>query len=69
MPVTWLLGAEGMSWFGRLHTRVVAVAPSIRTEHLAGVGHLMHIEAPKAFADTVHRAVRMVDAPEFGSPA
>jgi len=69
MPVTWLLGAESMPWFGRLCARVVAVAPSIRTEHIAGVGHLMHIEAPEVFADAVHRAIRTVDEPEFGSPA
>jgi pimeloyl-ACP methyl ester carboxylesterase len=69
MPVTWLLGAESMPWYGRLHACVVAVAPSIRTEHIAGAGHLMHIEAPEAFADAVRRAIRMVDEPEFGSQA
>ena len=69
MPVTWLLGVESMSWYRRLHARVVAVAPSIRTEYIAGAGHLMPIEAPEAFVDAVHRAIRMVDEPEFGSPS
>lgn len=68
MPVTWLLGVESMPWYRRLHARVVAVAPSIRTEYIAGAGHLMPIETPEAFVDAVHRAIRMVDEPEFGSP-
>lgn len=68
MPVTWLLGTESMPWYRRLHARVVAVAPRIRTEYIAGAGHLMPIEAPEAFVDAVHRAIRMVDEPEFGSP-
>lgn len=68
MPVTWLLGVESNCWFGRLHAYVIAVAPRIRTEYIAGTGHLMHIEAPEAFADTILRAIRMVDEPELGSP-
>jgi pimeloyl-ACP methyl ester carboxylesterase len=68
MPVTWLLGAESMPWYRRLHARVVAVAPSIRTEYIAGAGHLMPIEAPEAFVDAVHRAIRVVEEPERGSP-
>jgi pimeloyl-ACP methyl ester carboxylesterase len=68
MPVTWLLGTESIPWFARLHACVIAVAPHIRTEYIAGAGHLTHIEAPEAFADAVHRAIRMVDEPELGSP-
>jgi pimeloyl-ACP methyl ester carboxylesterase len=61
-------GAESMPWYRRLHARVVAVAPGIRTEYIAGAGHLMPIEAPEAFVDAVHRAIRVVDEPKFGSP-
>ncbi|MGA9311008.1 MAG: alpha/beta hydrolase [Pseudonocardiaceae bacterium] len=68
MPVTWLLGTESIPWFARLHACVIAVAPHIRTEYIVGAGHLTHIEAPEAFADAVHRAIRMVDEPELGSP-
>ncbi|MBW0117973.1 alpha/beta fold hydrolase [Pseudonocardia abyssalis] len=56
-PVTWLLGGESRDWYGRLHARVESAVPGIRTERIAGVGHLAHDEDPAAFAAAVLRGV------------
>jgi pimeloyl-ACP methyl ester carboxylesterase len=56
-PITWLLGAESRDWYGRLHARVEAAVPGLRTERIPGVGHLAHVEAPDAFAAAVLKAL------------
>ncbi|MDN5748210.1 MAG: alpha/beta hydrolase [Pseudonocardia sp.] len=58
VPVTWLLGAESRDWYGRLHARVAAAVPGLRTERIAGAGHLAHLDAPREFAAAVLGAVR-----------
>jgi pimeloyl-ACP methyl ester carboxylesterase len=57
-PITWLLGTQTRSeWFRRCHASAVRVAPGIRTERIAGAGHLLPCEAPEKFAVTVLHAV------------
>lgn len=57
-PITWLLGTQTRSeWFRRCHASAVRVAPGIRTEHIAGAGHLLPREEPEKFAVTVLHAV------------
>jgi pimeloyl-ACP methyl ester carboxylesterase len=60
VPITWLLGGESREWYGRLHARVQREVPRLRTERIPGVGHLAHIEAPKAFAEAVLDALATV---------
>ncbi|ALE85278.1 hypothetical protein XF36_20750 [Pseudonocardia sp. HH130629-09] len=51
VPVTWLLGGRSIGWYADLHRRVAAVVPGLHTEVVEGAGHLVHTEAPEAFAE------------------
>jgi pimeloyl-ACP methyl ester carboxylesterase len=57
--VTWLDGEDTLDWYRDLRAKAVAAAPRIRTATVPGakVGHLAHVEAPQAFAETVLKAL------------
>lgn len=56
VPITCLIGENSNPLFHRLHRRLVAAVPSVRSEVIPGAGHLVHIDAPDAFAAAVRRA-------------
>jgi pimeloyl-ACP methyl ester carboxylesterase len=55
-PVTLLLGERSPPLYARLGRKLAAALPSLRTATVAGGGHLMMVEAPKAFAEAVDGA-------------
>ncbi|MCX4703823.1 alpha/beta fold hydrolase [Streptomyces sp. NBC_01373] len=56
VPITFLIGENSHPFFHTLHRRLVRAVPAIRSEVIPGAGHLVHLEAPDAFAAAVHRA-------------
>jgi len=57
-PVTWVLGGESPPWMRTLHDRAVSRLRSVQTVTIDGAGHLVHLDQPAAFVDTVTRAWR-----------
>jgi len=69
-PTTLLLGARSAPLFARLGRPLAAAIPQLRTATVAGAGHLMMMEAPRAFADAVIAAdVIAADTAPPSSPA
>lgn len=56
VPVTFLIGEDSNPFFHKLHRRLVRAVPSIRTEVIPGATHLVHLDAPHAFAAAVRKA-------------
>jgi len=56
--VTWVLGGESPPWMRKLHDRAVSRLRSVETVTINGAGHLVHLDQPDAFVDTVTRAWR-----------
>ncbi|NGO08924.1 alpha/beta hydrolase [Streptomyces sp. HC44] len=56
VPVTFLIGANSHPFFHTLHRRLVRAVPAVRSEVIPGAGHLVHVDAPDAFAAAVRRA-------------
>lgn len=56
VPTTFLIGANSNPFFHTLHQRLVRTVPAIRSEVIPGAGHLVHVDAPDAFAAAVRRA-------------
>ncbi|WP_330252893.1 alpha/beta hydrolase [Nocardia sp. NBC_00565] len=57
VPVTFLIGANSDVFFHKVHQRITLAVPSIRTEMIPDAGHLVHIEAPDAFAAAIRIAM------------
>ena len=57
-PVTWVLGGESPPWMRKLHDRAVFRLRSVETVTINGAGHLVHLDQPDAFVDTITRAWR-----------
>ena len=57
-PVTWVLGGESPPWMRKLHDRAVSRLRFVQTVTIDGAGHLVHLDQPAAFVDTVTRAWR-----------
>jgi pimeloyl-ACP methyl ester carboxylesterase len=55
-PATLILGARSSPMFARLGDRLAQAMPGLARVTVAGVGHLMMLEAPDAFADAVAAA-------------
>ena len=55
-PATLLLGARSSPFFARQGRKLAAAMPSLRVATVAGAGHLMATEAPRAFADAIYGA-------------
>ncbi len=56
VPITFLIGENSHPFFHTLHRRMVRAVPAIRSEVIPGAGHLVHADAPDAFAMAVCRA-------------
>ena len=56
LPITWILGGESSRWLAGLHARVQRRRPDIETVVVPGASHLVHLDQPEAFVDTVLRA-------------
>lgn len=56
VPITFLIGENSHPFFHTLHRRLVRAVPAIRSEVIPGAGHLVHVDAPDAFAAAVRRA-------------
>ena len=52
-PATLLLGARSAPFFARQGRKLAAAMPCLRVATVAGAGHLMAIEAPRAFAEAI----------------
>jgi pimeloyl-ACP methyl ester carboxylesterase len=52
-PTTLLLGARSAPMFARIGGKLAAAMPALRTVTVAGAGHLMMMEQPRAFADAI----------------
>lgn len=61
VPVTFLIGGNSDSFYYTLHRQLVRALPSIRTEVIPGAGHIVHVDAPDAFAAAVLQATAMPD--------
>ena len=57
-PVTSVLGGESPPWMRKLHDRAVSRLRFVQTVTIDGAGHLVHLDQPAAFVDTVTRAWR-----------
>jgi pimeloyl-ACP methyl ester carboxylesterase len=57
-PVTWLLGGESSPWMRGLHAHAAKHLRSVESVVIEGAGHLVHLDQPVAFVDTVARAWR-----------
>lgn len=62
-PITFLISENSNPFFHKLHRRLVRAVPSIRSEVIPGAGHLVHVEAPEAFAAAVRRATAPAPSP------
>ncbi|GLF94968.1 alpha/beta fold hydrolase [Streptomyces yaizuensis] len=56
VPVTFLLGERSDPFFHGVRRRLARALPAMRTEVVPGATHLVHIDAPAAFAAAVRRA-------------
>jgi pimeloyl-ACP methyl ester carboxylesterase len=58
VPVTWVLGGESSPWLVRLHDYVKRRRPDITTVVIPGASHLVHIDNPTQFIETVNNSAR-----------
>ncbi|MFY9940039.1 MAG: alpha/beta hydrolase [Silvibacterium sp.] len=58
VPITWVLGGESSPWMVRLHDYVKRRRPDITTVVIPGASHLVHIDTPTQFIETVINSAR-----------
>jgi pimeloyl-ACP methyl ester carboxylesterase len=62
VPITWFLGGEGSPWMVKLHDKVAARKPEMKTVVIPGAGHLAHIDQPAGFVTAVLHSIASTDA-------
>lgn len=67
VPVTFLIGENSHPFFHTLHRRMVRAVPAIHSEVIPGASHLVHVDAPDAFAAAVRRATATTNSNDRGA--
>jgi pimeloyl-ACP methyl ester carboxylesterase len=58
VPMIWVLGGESSPWLVRLHDYVKRRKPDMTTVVIPGASHLVHIDNPTQFVETVNNSAR-----------
>jgi pimeloyl-ACP methyl ester carboxylesterase len=58
VPMIWVLGGESSPWLVRLHDYVKRRKPDMTTVVIPGAIHLVHIDNPTQFVETVNNSAR-----------
>jgi pimeloyl-ACP methyl ester carboxylesterase len=60
MPITFLVGERTDPFFTKVHRWLTRKVPAIQTEVIPGASHLVHIDAPEAFAAAICKATATI---------